>query len=60
MTHDTTVVERLARIETKVDSLLTRDDDHEVRIRRLERWGLLLAGALGLAGGQVSRLIGGS
>lgn len=30
------IAERLARIETKLDALLVRDDDHERRLRFLE------------------------
>lgn len=44
------VVDRLARIETKLDNVLKRDDDHEKRIRWLERigWGVvLITGGLG-------------
>ena len=29
---------RLARIETKLDAILLRDDDHELRLRALEQW----------------------
>jgi len=28
--------ERLVRIETKLDTALTRQDDHEARVRRME------------------------
>lgn len=47
-----TVEERLVRIETKLDAALSKDDDHEQRIRALERgrWpipsvAVLLSGA---------------
>lgn len=39
-----TVEERLARIETKIDALLGKDDDHETRIRVLEQWKARLTG----------------
>ncbi|MFT2016280.1 hypothetical protein ACMA1D_10620 [Streptomyces sp. 796.1] len=32
------VIDRLARIETKLDAAIFRSDDHEARIRRVERW----------------------
>lgn len=38
------VVDRLARIETKVDALSARRDDHETRVRWLERKYWLAAG----------------
>lgn len=48
------IVERLARIETKLDVQLTTQADHESRLRRLERalWivaGFSMAGGAGLA-----------
>jgi hypothetical protein len=56
MTDDDAAV-RLARIETKLDAALSRAEDHEVRLRTLERarWPLpslavlISAGALLLA-----------
>lgn len=43
MTHDTQIIERLARVEEKIDNFLTRvmdqvdrSNDHEGRIRKLE------------------------
>lgn len=45
-----TIADRLARIETKLDNVLKRDDDHEKRIRWLERIGLfvvLITGGVG-------------
>ena len=54
----------LVRIDTKVDNILTRLDDHESRIRPLEsqqhRWlgrDGAIAGGLGLMGGAVVTLI---
>ena len=38
------VEERLARIETKIDALLGKNDDHEVRLRALEQWKARLTG----------------
>jgi len=55
---DTAVV--LARVETKIDTLITSQSDHETRIRRLERavWSiggtaLIGGGVIGTAAGQV-------
>lgn len=45
-----TVVERLARIETKLDVQLTTQADHETRLRRLER-ALWIAAGFSMAGG---------
>lgn len=53
------VAARLARIETKLDQLLRTRDDHEIRLRRIERWGWLVAGAAGAASGQAIRILGG-
>lgn len=59
--------ERLVRVETKLDQLLARiipvQDDHETRLRKLERmiWiatGAALAGG-GAAGAIASQLTGG-
>lgn len=59
--NDSLVVERLVSIETKLDAVLTRDEDHERRIRTLEArrtvspgqlWGAfasLIACAVGLS-----------
>lgn len=54
--------ERVTRIEVKLDQALSRDADHETRIRRLERAFWVAAGvaapAGGLVGAVVTRLIG--
>ena len=43
--------DRLARIETKLDILLTNRDDHEERIRGLEQWKWRAGGiAFGISG----------
>lgn len=55
MTVDREVLDRLVRIETKLDGVLVRGDDHEGRVRRLERAVWVAAGA-GVAGGA---LVGG-
>lgn len=44
------MAERLAVMDTKLDILIEQRSDHEIRIRRLERWMWLVLGA-GLAGG---------
>lgn len=52
--------ERLVRIETKLDAALSKDDDHEQRIRALERarWPLPSAAVLLSAGALVTTLVG--
>lgn len=54
--------ERLIRIEVKLDQALHIDNDHEARIRRLERalWtasGFAAAGG-GVVGALISRIMG--
>lgn len=69
MSTDIEIVERLTRIETKVDGI--KDDnargdalhaDFEQRIRRVERWMFLLTGAAATLGSSagvlVSKLLG--
>jgi len=57
------IIERLARIETKLDNAISRSDDHETRIRRLERALWLVTGAAAVGGGAlgsiISKLVGG-
>lgn len=43
----------LMRVETKLDASLTRVDDHEARIRRLERAVWIAAGVAAASGGTV-------
>ena len=54
--------QRLVRIETLLEASSKQDLDHEVRIRRLERWQWLatgLAGGIGGVFGQMAKqLIG--
>jgi hypothetical protein len=47
------LVERLVRIETKLDQSNRTHDDHEGRIRKLERALWIVAGA-GLVGGGLA------
>lgn len=54
---DDTVGERLATIETKLDMLIVKRDDHEMRIQKLERWAWVVAGAAGAIGGSIARLL---
>lgn len=54
---DTSEFERLVRIETKLDVAITRDADHETRIRRLERSMWIAVGAAAAGGGIVGQLI---
>lgn len=56
MTADGEVVERLVRIETKLDAQLTRSGDHEGRLRRLERALWLAAGAATAGGGVLGTI----
>lgn len=56
-TVDAGMSERLARIETKLDALIDQRTDHEHRIRKLERWALLAAGAAGAVGGTVAQVV---
>jgi hypothetical protein len=42
---DPELIAGLARIEQKVDSLLTGSTDHETRLRTLERWRWGIVGA---------------
>lgn len=51
-----TVGEQLAVINTKLDVLIEQRNDHEVRLRSLERFRWVLVGAA-LAGGGVSTAI---
>lgn len=55
--NDEAMGERLVRIETKLDVVLGRVDDHEPRLRKLERWMWLVSGAAGVAGGYVGQLL---
>jgi hypothetical protein len=56
VTVDREVLDRLVRIETKIDSIIDRGDDHEKRIRRLERALWLAIGAAPAAGGTAGWL----
>lgn len=53
---DNEVLERLTRIETKLDTAIGRVDDHESRIRRLERALWPATGAAATAGGAVGSI----
>lgn len=63
MSTSSEVLERLVRIETKLDAAISRADDHETRIRRMERMLWLAAGAATAAGGVLGtvaqRIMGG-
>lgn len=52
MTAEREVLDRLISIELKLDAVINRGDDHETRIRRLERAVWIAAGAA-MAGGGV-------
>jgi hypothetical protein len=55
-TFEQEVIDRLARIETHVESAAVRLSDHEVRVRSLERRQWLLAGAAAALGPFLSKL----
>lgn len=58
--NDLDVANALGRIESKVDTLLERDLDKEVRLRALETRGAWIAGAgavLGAVGGFLSSVL---
>lgn len=57
MTAEAEVLERLTRIEVKLDTAIARGDDHETRIRRLERIVWIAAGAAATGGGLVGAII---
>ena len=57
MTAEIPAGERLVAIETKLDVLIGKKDDHETRIRKLEKWVWIVGGAAGAIGGSISRLI---
>jgi hypothetical protein len=50
-------LERLVRIETKLDMFNTSSADHESRIRRLERSMWIAVGASAVGGGLLGQLI---
>lgn len=50
------VLDRLVSIETKIDVSIGRVDDHEARIRRLERAVWVAAGAAAAGGGVIGSL----
>ncbi|AWY04859.1 hypothetical protein PBI_FLOOF_22 [Microbacterium phage Floof] len=54
--EDAALVSFLTRVEVKLDAVLTRGDDHEARIRALERKVWLVAGAATVAGGLLGNL----
>jgi hypothetical protein len=47
----------LARIETKLDMALARSDDHEGRIRKLEKAVWLAAGFAAAGGGLIGTVV---
>lgn len=51
----TEVVDRLARIETKLDAALKTKDDHETRLRSVERKQWLYAGGVAAVSAYLSR-----
>ena len=51
-------LERLVRIETKLDSVVDGRADHESRLRHLEQWMWRAAGAAAVVGGLVGAAAG--
>ncbi|MBX6382153.1 MAG: hypothetical protein IRZ07_04135 [Microbispora sp.] len=51
------VLERLTRIEVKLDAAISRADDHESRLRRLERAVWVATGAAAIAGGAIGEVL---
>lgn len=51
------LLERLARMETKLDVFLSRSDDHETRLRRVERVVWIATGFAATAGSAVGALL---
>ncbi|MEU9888678.1 hypothetical protein [Sphaerisporangium sp. NPDC051011] len=56
-TEDREVLDRLVRIETKLDMAINRGDDHETRLRKLERLVWIAAGAAATGGGVVGAIV---
>lgn len=50
-------IERLVRIETKLDIVLAQHTDHEVRLRALERAKWIAAGIAAAGGGAVGTVV---
>lgn len=48
MDNESEILQRLTRIETKLDSKIEKLADHEKRIRFLERYAFMLLGVFGL------------
>lgn len=48
MDTENEILQRLTRIETKLDSKIEKLADHEKRIRFLERYAFMLLGVFGL------------
>lgn len=57
LTADTELAERLARIEVKLDAVLSNHNDHESRIRRLERALWIATGFAAAFGGGIGSVI---
>ncbi|WP_067201137.1 hypothetical protein [Microbacterium sp. XT11] len=54
--EDAALVSFLTRVEVKLDNALTRGDDHEGRIRALERKVWLVSGAAAVLGGVLGNV----
>lgn len=47
----------VARMEGKLDAIITANTDHEARLRSLERWRWLMTGGASLIGGGAGAAI---
>ncbi|GEB46951.1 hypothetical protein MTE01_28960 [Microbacterium testaceum] len=55
--EDAQLASFLTRVEVKLDTVLTRGDDHETRIRSLERKVWTAAGAAAVAGAGLGQIV---
>lgn len=56
MDHDVEVIDRLARMDVKLDQLLSSVGDHEVRLRALEKAKWMIVGAASAGGGAMGAI----
>lgn len=55
--NDRYIIESLAEIKTLLQGVLSKSEDHEIRIRSLERTKWLIAGLAATGGGTLGTLI---
>lgn len=58
MDGEQSVLERLVRLEVKLDLALNDRADHETRLRKVERWMYLTAGLIGAVSGYLGQMLG--